>query len=37
MSPRLRVKRYRWPRPSRWPFVVLFALMLLAVALAVLQ
>jgi hypothetical protein len=36
MSPMLRVKPYRWPREGRWSVILLFGLMLLAVALEVL-
>jgi hypothetical protein len=37
VSPRLRVKRQRFPHPDRWLIAALFALLLLGVALTVLR
>jgi hypothetical protein len=36
MSPLVRVRRYRAPRPGRWPVLVLFVALVLVIALAVL-
>lgn len=37
VSPMLRVKNYRSPRPERWIVATVFVLLLLAVALVVLR